>query len=287
VSAGIRSRVILEELLCLKCEVWFWSLSQREKSTYISYLHLHSAWSKVFANASYFICRARPLQSFKFYICLDVNLNIKYYLCISHNIQNCFKYWKPRCVMTISWYHRLYVCYTTMAHSEGTNQFLDATKKLGARWRIVARRVALLVRLMLTVSSKCAHLPSLAMYRVILALLSRPSEMLFLFLWCRAVAAYHDAIGQLQLPAVNSVEWCLILEVATILQCYIEGGYRSMIRQLRLRSKLHNHMNWSRVIQARLLILCSPSSLLYWIMNSALSSRHSKEGALAWYALPG
>ena len=98
--AGIRSRAMLEELLRLKCEVWFWSLSQREKLTYISYLHLHSAWSKVFANASYFICCVRPLQSFKFYIYLDVNLNIKYYLCISHNIQSCFKYWKPWCVTT-------------------------------------------------------------------------------------------------------------------------------------------------------------------------------------------
>ena len=88
--------------LWMLCEMQ--SLGQREKSIYISYFHLHSAWSKVFANASYFICRARPLQSFKFYICLNVNLNIKYYLYISHNIQSCFKYCKPRCVRLPAWW---------------------------------------------------------------------------------------------------------------------------------------------------------------------------------------
>ena len=126
---------MLKELLRLKCEVWFWSLGQREKSIYISYFRLHSAWSKVFTNASYFIYRVRPLQSFKFYICLDVNLNIMYYLCISHNIQSRFKYWKPRCVKVLEVTHQSHVdrnclratlrfiAHTTFAHVSLTKEF--------------------------------------------------------------------------------------------------------------------------------------------------------------------
>jgi hypothetical protein len=51
----------------------------------------------MFANALYFSCRAISLQYLIFYFCLDDNLNIKCYLHVSHDIQTCLKYCKPRC----------------------------------------------------------------------------------------------------------------------------------------------------------------------------------------------